>query len=234
MRSALYWFSTIVGGIACVVTCLIVIFVLVAGGFGTAPTALLVAIGGLLLVIAQVRRTRTNAQSQKRWTAAMWCIALSFTVPIALRYYLQIPPSDEAMLAQFNKHEASFHQLADMFIADQDLSYVTQDGIDYASPQDKPIGQPRLDLYRRLERDAKVPGGLLAWGAGEIEFEDWRAEFGLSGIYSKGFAYLPTPPKKTHPQLDGFQFSSTASGQTVYRRIRGNWYLYYDCFHPSF
>lgn len=137
--------------------------------------------------------------------------------------YLFRPPSDQMLLAHFERHEATFRRIVQMKEADKKLLGVHEGWTDPHQPQTISVSSARISEYRRLLRQADTTGGFLVWKkTGGILFYCWVSGSGLTSTRTKGVAYLKKRPAETVASLDQPLHSSLA-----YRHIRGNWYLFY-------
>jgi hypothetical protein len=144
-------------------------------------------------------------------------------------------PSDDELLLVFNAHEAEFDQLELMCREDAHMSRVApdftwkKDNVAWPRPESElGITKERWDEYRELFTKLGIRDGLGNYQPDEARL--FVNDRGLvTGGSSKGYAYLYKPPKHLQNSLDNFDFkNSNADGETAYRHIRGNWYLYYD------
>ncbi len=135
------------------------------------------------------------------------------------------PPRDEELLAVFASHWASFSGLVEMAVKDKKLTRVDADWTSPESPGSIGVSPERIQLYRSLALEAKVPRGFTRRESGEIQLMYWGVGSAVSDDIDKGFAYLESPPAKALTSLDGHKFSGKGP-EVVYRHIRGPWYLY--------
>jgi hypothetical protein len=114
-------------------------------------------------------------------------------------------PSDQSLIDTFMANQAVFARLL-------------------SSPQDKSL-HTQLGIRRVLSSGANPT---------HFTFEVWFHDFPGPGGVTKGFAYLEKAPpenlivesidKNTNPPISPEQ-------KTLYRRIQGNWYLYFHSIH---
>lgn len=135
------------------------------------------------------------------------------------------PPSDQQMLANFRRHQATFNQLVQMTQADKGLTRV---GDNWTTPDDPlsiGVTPSRINQYRKL---FSVVGTKIGLGAdtGSVEFYYYGYGSAISSDTDKGYIYTKEAPTPLLPTLDGCH----PSGENLtfaYRHIEGNWYLYY-------
>jgi hypothetical protein len=140
--------------------------------------------------------------------------------------------SDEAMIANFARHEAEFQRMVEM--AEEDRRF-TRIATEFTYPKTpKPtwdlgpavalLPEARWSEYRALFLAANVPDGishhdaqisLLYWGSGVLD----------STTYLE-YVYSPEPPTPLVTSIDGARRSG-ACGDRCYRQIADSWYLLY-------
>ena len=114
-------------------------------------------------------------------------------------------PSDQSLINTLQANQAAFTRLL-------------------SDPQDKAL-HSQLGIRRVLSSGANPT---------HFTFEVWFHDFPGPGGVTKGFAYLEKAPpenlivesidKNTNPPISPEQ-------KTLYRRIQGNWYLYFHSIH---
>jgi hypothetical protein len=111
-------------------------------------------------------------------------------------------PSDQELIVRFTNHEAMFTKLA-------------------ADPENK-----ELLITLGIERVIKRPGASK-----RIWFEVWFKDLPGPGGYLKGYAYCEEPhepPLSLVNTIDGNSNPGSAEIKEIYRKISGNWYLFYQ------
>lgn len=203
---------------------------------GAAPIGLLlgiaVGIPSALSVLGYLRRTDLGASARRKKTlAAVSCVACPVSLIGGMGWLQQEcrkPPSDVELIANFQRHQSAFDQLADMAQSDNGLRRVGSDWTDPENAQSIGVSTARISQYRKLFDAAHVPGGFEAFYPSEgIQFPYWGHGSAVSSDVDKGYAYLATPPAKVFGSLDGCE-PDRKNGSVYYRHIVGNWYLYYD------
>lgn len=140
-----------------------------------------------------------------------------------------MPPSDQKLLSNFDKHEAAFNKLIEMLKADDGLIRVDEDWTDPEHPETVGVSQARISTYRKTLRDARVPRGFRSEGLMyEVDFFYWMIGAAITSDTGKGYAYRTRPPIHLLNSLDGYQPPDRDDAVRVYRHIRGNWYLFYE------
>ncbi|PYK29213.1 MAG: hypothetical protein DME57_11240 [Verrucomicrobia bacterium] len=138
------------------------------------------------------------------------------------------PPPDQQLLTNYEKHEATLNQLVEMVKKDKGLTRVDTDWTDPQDPTTIGVSTERINEYRRLLREVRVPRGFSAWSQAEIDFLYWGIGSAVSDDVTKGYAYLESAPQNLAESLDGYKRPPTRDVVKVYRHIRGNWYLFYE------
>ena len=153
-------------------------------------------------------------------------VAMLWTVNVRSR-----PPSDQTLLANFDRHEAMFNNLIEMINVDKSLTRVDVDWTEPSNPETIRVSPTRISTYRRILSEACVPRGFQSRGfMFEVDFYYWGIGSAISSDTTKGYAYMQIPPIKLRDSLDGYQ-PHPKDGDTpvrAYRHIRGNWYLFYE------
>jgi hypothetical protein len=141
------------------------------------------------------------------------------------------PPSDQRLLSNFDKHEATFNTLIEMLKTDGDLIRVDENWTEPKHPETIGVSPARIANYRQILREARVPRGFQAETfVHEVDFFYWTIGSAISSDTTKGYAYRTWPPMEVLNSLDGFRLDPKNADNTikVYRHIRGNWYLFFE------
>jgi hypothetical protein len=129
------------------------------------------------------------------------------------------PPSDEALIRQFESNAQRYNQVIAMLSQDRKVGTI---GRDFLFEADKPfvgadvsqleITEDRLAEYKRLLALSGTVR-LDRYGDEVVSFMSWASGFARN-THHKGIAWI------TRPLAGG--------GERRYSRIRDNWYLYQD------
>lgn len=65
-------------------------------------------------------------------------------------------------------------------------------------------------------------------GEARVHFAAWHLDFPGPGGVVKGYAYAREQPGALVDSIDANSDPGSAEVKTIYRRIRGDWYLYYS------
>jgi hypothetical protein len=239
--------GAVVGAIVGLVSALFLVTIMVgnnllSGAFilmWAAPVGLLV--GAALGVVVAVRilphlRAREHTGPARR-KKILLVLSLIIGIPALVAGMLwevsnsHKPPSDQKLLENFDRHEATFDQLIQMAQTDKGLTRVDEDWTRPENPQTINVSSARISTYRRLLKEAGVPRGFQVTDtADEVDFYYWGIGSAISSDTDKGYAYLTMPPFNLLPSLDGSHPDERNgdNGVKTYRHIRGNWYLFYE------
>jgi hypothetical protein len=198
-------------------------------------------LGGAIGAITGLRLSRYLRERETkriRWKRIVFPLAVaSSAVLILIGMLLWIarssitPPSDQKLLANFERHEAILNKVIEMLSADGDLIRVDEDWTIPENPERIGVSPSRINAYRRMLRDAGVPRGFRSEGLMyEVDFFYWMIGSAISSDTIKGYAYRMRPPINLLSSLDGYRPDPKNGDDTVrvYRHIRGNWYLFYE------
>src|SRR5262245_61430813 len=144
-------------------------------------------------------------------------------------------PTDDALIANFQRHEADFDLLARMSQEDSNLVRIapdftwTRESAAWPRPESElGFSRPRWGEYRSLFRKLGLTSGLLNYQPDLILC--LASTKGLvTGGSSKGYAYSAKEPLLIVDSLDNYSFKDSIKDiNIVYRKLKGNWYLYYE------
>jgi hypothetical protein len=146
---------------------------------------------------------------------------------------------DEKLIENFQSHKAEFNHLLQMFQEDKSLGRVAFDFTRTSNFFEKckepnswngkeiEVSNERLDEYRKLFNNLGLSTGIEGYCEKQIiTFPASTKGLSVTGS-SKGYAYLEKTPKTLIDNLDNY-WSEDKKSFTAYRRIEGNWYLYFD------
>lgn len=142
-------------------------------------------------------------------------------------------PSDATLEKVFRQHEVEFNRLISMSDDDAKVIRIAQDftWLEDNSKWPRPESElgftkQRWDEYRQLFKELGLKEGLARNTDGST-VELIAFSQGLStGGSGKGYVYSTKELFPLYNSLD--ELSSTASGgKYVYKRLKGNWYLFY-------
>jgi hypothetical protein len=134
--------------------------------------------------------------------------------------------SDDQLIANFREHTADFERLREMVLDDKRLTRVDEDWTAPTDPTTIGVTAERIAEYRALFKKLGLARGFSA-GLDRREIELWASAQGWVAHGShKGYVYTASVPENLDTGLD--QYSSRERPlESGYRRIEGNWYLYF-------
>jgi hypothetical protein len=159
-------------------------------------------------------------------SAAILMGLLVWTIRIGM-----MPPSDQRLLSNFDKHEATFVTLIEMLKTDRDLIRVDENWTEPKDPKTIGVSPARIAKYRQMLGGGRVARGFQAdILVHDVDFYYWMIGSAISSDTIKGYAYRTRPPMEVLNSLDGFRPDPKNADETikVYRHIRGNWYLFFE------
>ena len=140
-------------------------------------------------------------------------------------------PSDQYLENIFLAHEADFDKLVEMSNADLHVVRIAPDftWLDNNAGWPRPESQlgfspQHWDEYRSLFTKLGLKSGIVNDSPDFVMFLASTKGL-LTGGSSKGYAYSLKQPEFIVDSLDHASFANT---RIVYKRIKGNWYLFYE------
>lgn len=244
MRLLAGFIGAFVGAIVGVVSLAFIAFKIFGGGdlgsylmvayYGWIGLAIGAVVGIVLalFILRYLRRDDLGITAQRKKTILIVSLVIGLPTLVAGMLWIpqqpDNPPPDKELLENFQRHQATFNELAQMAQVDKGLNRVGDNWTSPGDPQKIGVSPTRINEYRRLLNDAGVPGGFQsAIEANEVEFYYWFTGSAISDDTEKGYAYLTKPPAHLLKSLDQCQLDGD-SGSESYRHIQGNWYLFYD------
>lgn len=129
---------------------------------------------------------------------------------------------DAVLIQNFHEHRTEFELLRSMLDHDEHIRRIDADWSDPAN-----IAEDKLKEYRHLFTIVGTPRGLYSTrNPTFIEFVASSKGWVASGS-TKGHVYRLDKPEDIKPSLDKYHTENTDYA-TLYRRIEGNWYLYFE------
>jgi len=138
-------------------------------------------------------------------------------------------PTDDAMLADFNRQRATLEELVHMIEQDPKLERLAPDFLRPDDPSSAEVSADRIATYRRLCAQAGIAHGFSHYGD-TIEFIEHTRGLSIAGS-AKGFVYAPYPDADATivaGDLDAAAASLKDKDVLLQRKIDGNWWLELD------
>jgi hypothetical protein len=145
-------------------------------------------------------------------------------------YGVAHPPPDAELIERFQGHEKAFERLAAMWREDATNPSLFLGAVEAQEEQNSQADQQqipseRLEEYRSLARQIGVKSLSRSESMGLEAMLFVSQELELMGcLIEKGYAYVPEEPA---PLVESLDEVPPQAKTPVYRRVRGNWYLFY-------
>lgn len=158
---------------------------------------------------------------------AIFILVIGVVSLFFLLRYLMAHPSDQSLIANFEKNQATFNELIAMIREDKGLERVDDNWTNPNDPAAVGVTNERIAKYRKMFKDLNIPRGFSS-STEPVRIELLASTSGLSiSGSSKGYAFLKNKPKPIVDNLDDY-ISSDSQSSIAYRPISGNWYLFYE------
>ncbi len=152
-------------------------------------------------------------------------LPISAVLLMAVLWFGRQPPSDDAVMAIYQEHHESLHDLVQLYQADQVGMIVHKNGSIYPTGAEEQLSSDRLELYRTLVKESGVTRSLGGNAAGLVTFQIFNR---IPFSPMKTIIYSPAPPPLlTAENTDDYTFAA-GQYQQVCRSIEGSWYLCLD------
>jgi hypothetical protein len=124
---------------------------------------------------------REHETKRIRWKRILFSLGVASSAILILISVLfwvvrigMTPPSDQRLLANFDRHEGIFNALIEMLKADEGLIRVDEDWTNPKDPETIGVSPARISTYRQMLREARVPRGFQSEPfAYEVDFFYW-------------------------------------------------------------
>lgn len=144
-------------------------------------------------------------------------------------------PSDDSLIQNFQNHEAEFERLVRMAKEDSHVIRIASDftWTDKNAAWPRPESElgfstERWNEYRSLFKKLDLKAGILNYQP-DLVYLTASTQGLLTGGSGKGYAYSLKEPSPIVESLDNVSFKgSEKSMNFAYRKLKGNWYLFYN------
>jgi hypothetical protein len=134
--------------------------------------------------------------------------------------------ADDQLIGKFHEHRADFERLREMVLEDRGLTRVDDDWTAPSDPTTIGVTADRIAEYRLLFKKLGLARGFSA-GLDRREIELLASAQGWVAHGShKGYVYTVRVTESLDADLDHYSSQERPLG-SGYRRIEGNWYLYF-------
>lgn len=200
-----------------------------AGG-GWAHSAIDAEAKGTMVAAKDVQK-KSMRQLLKMLCYALLGLVLLAGCLIGFFTWMTRPPRDSEVIANFRAHRRAFEHLSDMIQADRQVVRVDDRGAYTTNSHD--LGPSMPDSRFPAARHKEYLAALKETG-GEVlmHYDDgicvllWGSGFGGDTVHLE-ICQRDTEPANQVASIEEFHKTQKA-GETAYRRIEGNWYLWAD------
>ncbi|MEJ7577790.1 MAG: hypothetical protein WKF74_12400 [Pyrinomonadaceae bacterium] len=136
-------------------------------------------------------------------------------------------PSDQVLEQRLRSREAEFERIVAMLGEDSDVVRLSNDFVFMSEGSRRSLSEERLSEYRRLFRELGIEAGMHRDGANTMRLI--ASSRGLLMVGSeKSYVYSSAEPSPLVESLDAVIRKDGGDQAPVYKRVSGNWYLYYE------
>jgi hypothetical protein len=136
-------------------------------------------------------------------------------------------PTDQVMEQKLKSHEVQFNRLVEMFFEDWDIVRLSNENVFFDEGVNRNVPNERLNEYRCLFKELEIEAGMYRDGANAI-----RLIASSRGLFlatsEKSYVYSKFETSPLVDSLDKIIAKSRGDQSPVYRKLGGNWYLYYE------
>jgi hypothetical protein len=136
-------------------------------------------------------------------------------------------PSDQVLEQRLRSHQADFDNLVSMLNQDSDVVRIGPKSVFLKEGSGRELSKERVDEYRQLFKEVELEAGIHRDGVGVV-----RLIASTDGLLvpnsEKSYVYSPTAPSPLVESIDHIIESNHGDQSPVYKKLYGNWYLYYE------
>jgi hypothetical protein len=137
-------------------------------------------------------------------------------------------PSVKVLAQRLKSNEAEFNRLAAMLFEDSDIVRLSDKYVFLGEGFNRQVPDERLREYRRLFNELGIEAGFHRDGANAVRLiASSRGGVFLPGS-EKSYVYSKVEPSPLVDSLDRVMARDRGDQAPVFRRLEGNWYLYYE------
>ena len=136
-------------------------------------------------------------------------------------------PSDQVMEQRLRSQQAEFDELITMLQEDSDVIRLDNTHVFLNESSDRIIPQPRLEQYRRLFIKLGLEGGIHRYKPEVIRLIASTGGM-LVPTSEKSYVHSTTELTPLVDSLDEVNRKNRGDQTPVYKKVFGNWYLYYE------
>lgn len=136
-------------------------------------------------------------------------------------------PSDQVLEQRLQSHRADFDKLVNMLDEDSDIVRLDNKYVFLNGSSDRTVPKERLDEYRSLFTKLGLEGGIH-----RDKPEAIRLIASTKGMFfptsEKSYVHSTTEFTQLVDSLDDIVERNRGGQSPVYKKVFGNWYLYYE------
>lgn len=136
-------------------------------------------------------------------------------------------PSDQVLEQRLRSQQADFDKLASMLNEDSDVVRIGLKNVFLNEGSRRELSKERVDEYRRLFKRVELEAGIHRDGVGVVRLIA-STEGLLVPNSEKSYVYSRTAPSPLVESLDQIIKNNRGDQSPVYKKLYGNWYLYYE------
>jgi hypothetical protein len=136
-------------------------------------------------------------------------------------------PSDQVLEQRFRAHEADFNKLVQMLNEDRDIVRLVGDSVFLSGDSHRSVATHRLTEYRRLFKAVGLESGIHRDGVNAVRLIASSKGL-LIATSEKSYVYSSVEPSALVESVDEIIKRNRGDQSPVYKRLGGNWYLYYE------
>ncbi len=136
-------------------------------------------------------------------------------------------PSDQVLEQRLKSREAEFERLVAMLAEDSDVVRLSDKFVFMNEGSNRTLSAGRLYEYRRLFRELNIEEGMHRDGADTVGLIA-SSEGLFIASSEKSYVHSSVEPSPIVESLDVTVRAGGGDQAPVFKRARGNWYLYYE------
>jgi hypothetical protein len=166
----------------------------------------------------------TKVQKQEIDPIGERLLALEWSLLVAVNDAQNPILPDEDLIAEFQKHRATFEQLQQMIATDSTLHRVDNDWTD-PSPG---VSPERIAQYRQLLQEVGCRRGFCAYPGRPGMYFISAAQGTVASSLTKGYYYFEGTPPLLVTNTSAYSPKNGVDSYEVFRPIEGHWYVYFE------
>ena len=136
-------------------------------------------------------------------------------------------PSDQVLEQRLESRKVDFEKLITMLKEDSDVVRLGDDFVFTDNNSNRNLPEERLAEYRRLFRELNIKAGMHRDNANTVRLIASSAGMFIASS-EKSYVYSSVEPSPLVNSLDSVIRTNNGDQPPVFKRVSGNWYLYYE------